>query len=321
MPSGDVTITAEFFKAVAKLEMPGQSAVYYETLEEAFGGLESDDEATITLLCDVDEQNSSILVSGNVTLTAAPGAPKTISRGGSPTGSLFTVGSGASLVLDAGYSLGLMLDGKNISVNAPLVEVSGGMLTMGGRVTLRNNNNNNPNNGTGVFVDNGGTFNMSGGAISGNTGFLGGGVYVNNGTFNMSDGAISGNTASYGGGVFQNNGTFNMNGGAISGNTAVQGDGGGVCQSGGTFNMSGGAISGNTASTCGGGVYQDAGIFAIKGGIIYGNEDATIAELKNNAYNGAAFYLNSGSATKQWPEGTTPSSESLSTSNVTISMP
>jgi hypothetical protein len=246
MPGSDVTITEEFFKAEVNLEILGQSAVYYETLEEAFGGLESDDEATITLLCDVEEQNSNIPVSGNVTLTAAPGAPKTISRGGSLTDSLFTVGSGASLVLDAGYSLGLTLDGgKNSGIVAitALVKVAGGALTLDGGVTLKNNNTN--NYGSGVYVGNGGTFNMSGGKISGNTANTGGGVYVTDGsTFNMNGGNISGNTSNVGGGVFVNSGTFNMSGGEISGNTAVQGDGGGVFvpYSNATFTMSGNAI-------------------------------------------------------------------------------
>jgi hypothetical protein len=223
MPGCDVTITAEFFKAEAKLEIFGQSAIYYDKLEEAFGGLGSGDEATITLLCDVDEQNS-ITVSGNVTLTAAPGAPKTISRNSGFTGSLFTVSEGASLVLDAGYSLGLTLNGKNISVNAPLVTVSGGALTMGGRVTLRNNNNSNNTGdfyGGGVYVTGNSTFNMSGGEINSNTAVQGsGGVYVTgSSTFNMSGGEISGNTAVQGGAgvyvTYGNNNKFTMSGNAV----------------------------------------------------------------------------------------------------------
>jgi hypothetical protein len=285
MPGGDVTITAEFFKAAAKLEKGGQSAVYYNTLEEAFGGLENGDEAAITLLWDVEEQNSSITVSGNVTLTAAPGAPKTISRGGSPTGSLFTVGSGASLVLNAGDSLGLTLDGKNIPVNAPLVEVSGGALTMGGRVTLRNNNRND-NHGGGVYIGIGGTFNMSGGKISGNTTNtkLGGGVYVDYGTFNMSSGEISGNTSNVGGGVYVNGGTgggtFKMSGGEISGNTADS-NSGGVGVLGGAFTMSGGTVSGNISPNSAG-VNISGGTFKMSGGAVVKQEVYLAAGKKIN---------------------------------------
>jgi hypothetical protein len=263
MPGSDVTITAEFFKAEAKLEREGQSAVYYETLEEAFSGLESGKKAAITLLCDVEEQNSGITVSGNVTLTAAPGAAKTISRGGGFTGSLFTVGSGASLALDAGYSLGLTLDGKNISVNSPLVTVSGGALTMGGRVTLQNNNNNGGNDGGGVYL-NGGLFEMTGGKISGNKVPNGGGVYLNSGAFNINgDAVISGNKASYGGGVYINGGLFEMTGGAvISGNTAAEyNDLWLALGSGGKFNADGGMIGAAEPSLGGGGVY------------IYGGQD------------------------------------------------
>lgn len=45
-----------------------------------------------------------------------------------------------------------------------------------------------------VYVDDGGTFDMTGGAIAGNSGT---GVYVK-GTFNITGGSISGNTANYG---------------------------------------------------------------------------------------------------------------------------
>jgi hypothetical protein len=259
MPGSDVTITAKFLEAAVKLEITGQSASYYETLKAAFDELGSADTATITLLWDVEEQN--ITVSGNVTLTAAPGAPKIISRGGSPTGSLFTVGSGASLTLDAGYSLGLTLDGKNIPVDSPLVTVSGGALTVGGRVTLRNNNNSN------------------------NPGYsYGGGVYVTDGIFNMSGGTISNNTAVSGGGsgVYASGSTFNMSGGKISGNEAANDSGGGVYVTGGsTFNMSSGEISGNTAVQGGGGVY-----------VTYGNNNTFT--MSGNAVVKQDVYLASG---------------------------
>jgi hypothetical protein len=63
--------------------------------------------------------------------------------------------------------------------------------------------------GGGVYFA-GGTFNMSGGTISGNTAYYGGGVYFagGGGTFAMNGGTISSNTAYYGGGVYVNGGTF-----------------------------------------------------------------------------------------------------------------
>ncbi|MBQ6756537.1 MAG: S-layer homology domain-containing protein [Oscillospiraceae bacterium] len=181
--------------------------------------------------------------------------------------------------------------------------------------------------GGGVYV-NGGTFNMTGGTIIGNTATYGGGVYVDNGgTFNMNGGTIIGNTANFGGGggVYVDSGdydydnskeipggTFNMNGGTISGNTAE--DGGGVYVAsgyydydnskeipGGTFNMNGGTISGNTAEHGGGGgVYVDSGYYdydnnkEIPGGTFNMN-DGTISG--NKAYYGGGVYFYEGTFT------------------------
>jgi uncharacterized repeat protein (TIGR02543 family) len=214
-------------------------------------------------------------------------APKTLSYGGKTVsvtlsggdsermislgsnGSLFTVGSGVTLILDNNVTL----LGK--SNNAPLVRVaSGGTLEM-----------------------------KAGSKISGNTSssssYYGGGVYVS-GTFIMSGGTISGNSvssssSSYGGGVYVSGGTFIMSGGTISGNTSSSSSssssyasyGGGVYVSG-TFTMSGGTISGNTASSSyayayGGGVYVGSGSFTKQsGGIIYGS-NALDPALKNTA--------------------------------------
>ena len=116
-----------------------------------------------------------------------------------------------------------------------------------------------------VYVDDGGTFDMTGGAIAGNSGT---GVYVK-GTFNMTGGSISGNTANYGGGVYiPNTGSFIMESGEIFGNTA-DANGGGVYVNGGDFTMESGTISGNTADY-GGGVFA-AGDFALEAGEISGN--------------------------------------------------
>lgn len=82
--------------------------------------------------------------------------------------------------------------------------------------------------GGAAYVDNGGTFNMSGGEISGNTATStttgGGGLQiVTGGTFNMSGGEITANHACRGGGVYVNGGTFNMSGGTITANVLDQG--------------------------------------------------------------------------------------------------
>ena len=115
-----------------------------------------------------------------------------------PARSLFTIGPGATLVLEDGIAL--------IGLEA----------------------NSHPM----IRVEEGGTLIMNGGSIRGNTagGDGGGGVYMFSGTFTMNGGTISGNTAGgnrgNGGGVLVREGTFTMNGGIISGNTARSGGGG-----------------------------------------------------------------------------------------------
>ena len=125
--------------------------------------------------------------------------------------------------------------------------------------------------GRGVH-NNGGTFNMYGGTISGNnfSSGHGGGVYNESGTFNLYGGTITNNKAEYGGGVnnFKN---FNMSGGTITNNEAEYG--GGVYNfSNGEFNMSGGKITNNTATIHGGGLYNAGGEkFNMSGGTISDN--------------------------------------------------
>lgn len=142
----------------------------------------------------------------------------------------------------------------------------------------------------------GGTFNMYGGTIIGNTiavssdnTGLGGGVYVKSGgTFNMHGGAIIGNKAPSGGGVFiegYNSGVqsyFNMYGGTISGNTVTSSSGGGVnISSNANFLLEGGEISDNFANN-GGGVSFGGTSFTMNGGTISGN----IANRSNSGKGG-----------------------------------
>jgi len=232
------------------------------------------------------------------------GSERTVSL--SSNGSLFTVGSDVTLILD-------------------------------NNITLKGRSNNITSL---VFVDSGGALEMKTGAkITGNTYFgissYGGGVYVrNSGTFTMRGGEILGNTSSYsssysdpysynyvfsyGGGVYLDGGTFTMSNGKISGNTShssyysslrenyVYSYGGGVYLNGGTFTMSGGEISGNTSSSdyssYGGGVYVgDNGIFTKIGGTVYGytasdsNSNVVVLYMSGYVYNnsGHAAYVNS----------------------------
>lgn len=153
------------------------------------------------------------------------------------------------------------------------VHVYGGTFDMyGGSIT-----GNSSQMGGGVYVSGGGTFNMYGGSIDNNNATgrehgQGGGVYMKNGTFNMYDGSITGNRAStYGGGVYVQDGTFNMYGGSIDKNYSET-YGGGVGMGGGKFNMTGGSISNNKAPH-NGGVFVNGGEFNMSGtATISGNE-------------------------------------------------
>ena len=151
----------------------------------------------------------------------------------------------------------------------------------------------------GVFVDEGGTFTMNGGAISGNSSSsCGGGVRVcDDGTFTMNGGAISDNRAEYdGGGVYLESGSaFTMNGGVISGNVALYDSAGGVFVDwDAPFTMNGGTVSGNQAEY-GGGVYvYPYGTFTMNGGAVSGNtadyEGGGVCVAENGAFtmNGGA---------------------------------
>jgi fibronectin type 3 domain-containing protein len=183
--------------------------------------------------------------------------------------SSLSIGSGISLVLEQDVTL------EGLDSGDRLVQIASGS-----SFTMKAGSKVHGNTGGGVYV-NGGTFTMSGGAISGNSSYTGGGVYVSSGTFTLSGGEISGNTASYsysssygGGGVYVGGGTFTMSGGAISGNSSSgYVVGGGVNVNGGTFTMSGGEISGNSSfsSNGGGGVFVYTGTFTLSNGEISGN--------------------------------------------------
>jgi len=150
----------------------------------------------------------------------------------SGNGSMFTIGSGVTMILE-NY---LTLKGHS-SNNAALVRVDyGGELTMQNNATI--NGNSGSGSGGGVYV--GGVFTMNGGTIAGNNANFGGTAPVR---------------FSRGGGVYVG-GVFTMNGGTISGNTSEQHGGGVYVVSGsGVFTMKGGTISSNIARSQGGGVY------------------------------------------------------------------
>jgi len=218
----------------------------------------------------------------------------------SSNGDMFTVCSNVTLILDNNITL----QGHNGN-GGNMVTVNGGTLKMNTGSTITGNTTSG-----GVYVRSG-TFDMTGGIISGNgkpTDFMGGGVDVR-GTFTMSGGTISGNNASIGGGVYVT-GTFTMTGGTISSNNA-SGSGGGVyvgwLYNTSSFTMRGGTINNNTAVEYGGGVYvsSDGTSFTKTGGIITGyNSDSSNGNMVNDgsgviSRRGHAVYVSSRSSIKR----------------------
>jgi hypothetical protein len=230
----------------------------------------------------------------NVSLTLKGDAAERVIQLNAP-GSLFTVYSGVTLVLEQNITLQGRTDNT-----APLVRIenSGAMeMEAGSKIT---GNTSSSYNGGGVYSS--GALTMNGGEISDNTSYGDGGGVYSSGTLTMNGGEISGNTSayssayssSYGGGVYSY-GAFTMNGGAISDNTSSSYSssyGGGVYSSG-AFTMNGGAISGNTSSSSssssyGGGVYVANGAaFNLSGGLV----------RSNTARSGSGVYVTAGSAT------------------------
>ena len=206
----------------------------------------------------------------------------------SSNGSLFTIDSGVTLVLDSNVTLvGRSRGGNgNTNNNNHLVRVNrGGTLVMntGARITGNNNTLGSPwpwpSHGSGVRVNDGGVFIMNGGEITGNYTFgtAAAGVLIDGGgRFNMYGGRISGNTNS------------TSYAGAVTG-------AGVVVVGGSTFNMRGGSISGNRSGRDGGGGYvQNGGIFRVSDGIIHGNNAS--GDLRNRAARRSAALSNSGTA-------------------------
>jgi uncharacterized repeat protein (TIGR02543 family) len=171
-------------------------------------------------------------------------SPRTLSYSGKRNITIRLMGAGGM------KTIGLVSNGSLFTVD------SGVTLILDNNITLQGRNN---NNYVLVRVNDGGTLIMNSGTkITGNNGA---GVYVRGGAFNMSGGEISGN---HGGGV-DVSGTFNMSGGTISGNTTIvdttyyDGGGGGVyVRGGGAFNKTGGTITGYASDTVNGNVVKDS---------------------------------------------------------------
>ena len=174
-------------------------------------------------------------------------------------GTMFTIRPNVTLILDNNITL------HGHSGNLAMITVDGGVFRMsnGSTITgnLRGASSSDNTGGGGVRILSG-TFEMTGGTISGNSATFGGGVYVNGGTFTMSGGIIFGNSATFGGGVHVDS-TFSMRNGTITGNIGFNKGGGVNLSSSATFTKGGGIITGYNSDRNNGNVVRDTDDFII----------------------------------------------------------
>lgn len=208
--------------------------------------------------------NAAFIVKDGVTLTfsGVSGSIFTVTRS-SGTNALFNVQSGGTLLLE-----NITIDGGGSSGGASFLVDNAGTSEIRENVTLCNNTKKSAVQSTGALI-------MSGGEVSGSGvveryNYDGGGITINDGTFEMSGGIVSGNTSTNGGGVALNGGSFTLSGGNIEGNSATVEGGGVYVGWGTTFVMADGSIASNTAGR-GGGVVA-FGSTEISGGSITHNE-------------------------------------------------
>ena len=204
---------------------------------------------------------------------------------------------------------------KYVSANkgSVIVVEGGGQLTIEDSNTSNLSHKFNPNGKLWVLDEVSGTETVTGGVITGGTGYpftltsstvvyYGGGVYIaSGGQLTMTGGNIIGCSATYGGGVHIDgeSGKFSMSGGSIAGCVASN-SGGGVRASG-TFKMSGQAVirsctaESATQFVFGGGVY-------VNGSSSFEMSDTAIIKgcqaISNSSYssNGGGVYVSSSSS-------------------------
>ena len=223
------------------------------------------------------------------------------------------IGISSSLTVKRTVTLdlnGFVLKYQNDSQRGSVIAVEdGGQLTIEDSNTSKPSHKFKPNDdGLWVLDEASGTETVTGGVITGGTGYpfrlssgtvnCGGGVYIApGGQLTMTGGNIIGCSAEFGGGVCiypRQNGEqiqFSMSGGSIAGCVASD-IGGGVCAYG-TFKMSGPAVIRSCAVesadnfVCGGGVYVD-GSFEMSG-------EATIkgCQAISDSANGGGVFVNS----------------------------
>jgi CSLREA domain-containing protein len=271
---------------------------------------------------------------GNLTLNSMIVQTNTAALGGGVS----TSGAGNRLTINGGSILGNSATtngGGIIGMDSSIINLTN--VTVSGNTAA--------NNGGGISI--GGTLNITGGSVTGNTAAasVGGGIsatgtvtatnasITNNradgasgrgggidisGSSTITDSTLSGNTTlRTGGGIYFSNGTHNITGTTLSGNAAGSGStalfrgGGGLSNSTATVNISNSTISGNTsACVCGGG-----GISTFNGGTTT-LRNVTVANNNASAGSGGGIQASiSGAAAGTTNIGNTIAADNTATSN------
>ncbi len=135
----------------------------------------------------------------------------------------------------------------------------------------------NGNAGDGLYgggILNYGTLALTNSTLSGNSAFVGGGIYNSNGTLTVSNTTISDNTTTntgyFGGGGIYNVGALTVTSSTLSGNTATT-EGGGIYSYSSTVTITNSTLSGNSAGTYAGGIRINVGTVDSRNTIIAKN--------------------------------------------------
>ena len=200
----------------------------YDSLQKAVGN-----GGTVNILKSIDVP-SSLTVGTNVTIQAAY---QDVTLKNISSGNLFIIDNSSGNLTIGGGEYTITLDGGEVAKS--IIHMTAGTATLRDKGIIRNAA------ASGVNVSSG-TFEMTGGTISGNenNNSIGGGVSIKGGTFIMTGGIISENSSSFtgGGGVGLYSGSFNFSGGKITDNEVGTGCNGKGVYVGGTFQMSGSAV-------------------------------------------------------------------------------
>ena len=299
----------------------------YPTLDDAVTALNASSagEKTLVLLGD-DTLSKTITLSSGTLKISADGSAATVTRAaGFKASAMLRVSGGELIIENVKFDGGAAWTGNandylqrgtstNNDVSTPLLNLTGGKVTLGTGSALQNNSN---PSGAGAVNMTSGTLTLAGGSLLDCYGGSHGGALYATGsgcTILMQDGEIKGNQANSSsgglcvdsgakltieGGTIRNNytrgragglfinGTFVMTGGQILNNRADgangNGGGGGIVHNNGAFTLSGDArIQGNSTGTTGGGIASFGGQLTLAGGTITGN----------TAKNGGGVYKN-----------------------------